>query len=86
MYLDGVWRYGLQVRPGNWIQKVLQSLQQASNNLKSAFRMYTVSPGEMDFNEAHAYCESKGLGLAKWDTLEKLYDMGFIAGQLEIWN
>ena len=34
----------------------------------------------MNFDDAHAYCRSNGLNLVKWDTLEKMQDVGFITG------
>ncbi len=45
-------------------------------------RNYSVSPTKLDYEAAHAYCNVNGLRLAKWDTLEKFYDVAFVTGNL----
>ncbi len=43
-------------------------------------RHYIVSPDNRNFADANVYCAGLGVGLVKWDTLEKYLDALSIAG------
>ena len=54
-------------------------------NIKFVFlplRPYTVSTTLKTYCEAYDFCESKGLGLAIWDTAELYEDIKYLAGAL----
>ncbi len=43
-------------------------------------RFYTLY-GWNNFTNAHEACRADGMRLAKWDTLEKYYDVGFLTSE-----
>ncbi len=51
----------------------------------SISRNYTVSPTELDYDAAHDYCAANGLQLLKWISMEKYYDVGFVARTTKIY-
>ena len=44
------------------------------------FRSYKVSPNTLDYDEANAYCQGFGLGLAIWKDAESYEDIKHITG------